>query len=81
WQVWCEPSARVVHYEHKSSGNQSTWLVVEFHRSVYRYYCKHHARGVRAPLRIVAAVGLIARTGLILLSRSLHRSTRRPERT
>jgi GT2 family glycosyltransferase len=81
WQVWCEPCARVIHYEHKSSDHQSVRLVIEFHRSVYRYYCKHHARGARAPLRIIAASGLIARAGLILLGRSIRHSFHQPETT
>jgi radical SAM protein with 4Fe4S-binding SPASM domain len=66
WRVSCIPSASVIHHEGVSSGPYRKTLIIEFHRSVYRYFCKHHARG-RPWLAFLAGVALTARaTGLLL---------------
>ena len=66
WKVYCLPEARVVHHEGQSSQRQSDRLIVEFHRSAYRYYCKHHATTILHPMRLLAFVGLVLRAGLLL---------------
>jgi N-acetylglucosaminyl-diphospho-decaprenol L-rhamnosyltransferase len=67
-RVFCVPEAVVVHHEGKSSGGQRTArLIVEFNKSVYRYYRKNHIGPWRFDLRLLAVVGLTLRTLIALL--------------
>lgn len=66
WKVYCVPRARVIHHEGQSSKRQSSRLTAEFHRSVYRYYCKHHAPSAYHPMRWLALAGLSARAALLI---------------
>lgn len=66
--VYCVPGSRVVHHEGKSRRGWPATQVWGFHRSVFRYYAKHHLRGWYHPLRPLAAGALAARAGLVILS-------------
>jgi GT2 family glycosyltransferase len=74
WKVFCVPQALIVHYEGKSSRSKiSSRLIVEFNKSVYHYYRKHHIRHIFDFMNLVAIVGLFLRT-LLLLSMNKIRS-------
>lgn len=74
WKVYCVPAAVVVHYEGKSSvGPGSSRLIVEFNRSVYRYYRKHHIAYDCDPRNVAALCGLSMRTIALLI---IHASRR-----
>ena len=80
WKVFCVPKALVVHYEGKSSHARiSNRLIIEFNKSVYYYYRKHHIRRFYDFMNFVAIFGLIIRT-LLLLSVNIFRSRKACER-
>jgi len=66
-KVYYHPDAVIVHKEGKSSLRQPVRLIVEFHKSVYRYYDKHVLGGPLDPRRPVAAALLALRAGLLAL--------------
>src|SRR4051812_26659019 len=66
YEIHCVPSARVIHHEGQSSHGRPPRLVWSFHYGVYRLFTKHWAPQPWNPLRLVAAVGLTARAGLII---------------
>jgi len=67
WQVYCVPEALVIHYEGKSlSKKTSSRSIIEFNKSVYRYYRKHHIKSSFDMMNLVAILGLSLRT-LVLL--------------
>lgn len=71
WKVYCVPDAVVVHYEGKSSHHKmNNRLIVEFNKSAYRYYRKHHIRSSFHVMNLLAFVGLALRT-LLLLSANI----------
>ncbi len=80
WKVFAVPAAVVIHYEGGSSA-QNARLVIAFHRSVYRYYRKHHIRSSISPAILLAAAGLAARASLLLGGNMVRRalSARKPK--
>ncbi len=73
YRVYCVPEARVVHQEGRSRRGWPPAQVWIFHKSVFRYYAKHHARGWWNPLRPPVAAALAARAALLILSSSIPR--------
>jgi GT2 family glycosyltransferase len=74
WKVFCVPEALIIHYEGKSShSRKSSRLIIEFNKSVYHYYRKHHIRHVFDFMNFVAILGLSLRT-LLLLGMNMIRS-------
>jgi len=67
WEVWYTPSAEIVHRIGRSSDQVPFKMVVEFHRSMARFYRKHHAPGWPAPVRWVPTFGVWVRCGTVLL--------------
>lgn len=72
WRVFAVPAAVVIHHEGGSSGRKAR-LIVEFHRSVYRYYRKHHVRSRVSPANLFAVTGLTLRAALLLTGNALTR--------
>jgi N-acetylglucosaminyl-diphospho-decaprenol L-rhamnosyltransferase len=74
--VYCVPSARVVHHEGQSSLGRPARLVCEFHRSVFRYYTKHHTSRTSVAIRPAVAMALALRAGAMIgtecAGRALH---------
>jgi N-acetylglucosaminyl-diphospho-decaprenol L-rhamnosyltransferase len=67
WQVYCLPSAVVVHHESKSvAPKASSRSIIEFHKSVYRFYRKHYIKSPLEFMNILALVGLTARSLLLV---------------
>ncbi len=68
WQVVCIPDAVVIHYEGKSSQKKkSNHLIMEFNRSVYYYYRKHHINSIFSPINILAIFGLTLRAASLII--------------
>jgi GT2 family glycosyltransferase len=73
WSVYCVPEAVVIHHEGKSAGSKSSnRLIIEFNRSAYHYYRKHHIRSSFDVMNLVAICGLASRT-LLLLAANLFK--------
>ena len=60
WRVRYDPAGTVVHVQGLSTEGRATRMIVEHHRSSYRYAAKHW-RGARRLLLVPAAVFLAAR--------------------
>lgn len=58
WKVYYVPQAVVTHAIGRSTDQRPLRMVVEFHRSMNRFYWKHYARRVPAPLRPVVPLGI-----------------------
>lgn len=67
WRVTYYPHVCVTHVIGRSSDRCPNRMVVQFHKSMYRLYCKHQARSVISPLRLIVLMGLIVRGGTIIL--------------
>lgn len=67
WRVTYYPHVCVTHVIGRSSDRCPNRMIVQFHKSMYRLYCKHQARGVISPMRLVVLMGLIVRGGTIIL--------------
>jgi len=69
WKIYCVPEAVVIHYEGKSGlGKNGSRLIIEFNKSAYRYYRKHHIRNFFGLKNLVAVSGLTARTLMLLMA-------------
>jgi GT2 family glycosyltransferase len=73
WKVYCVPEAIVIHQEGKSAQRRTkSGLIIEFNKSVYRYYRKYHIHSSFALMNLVAILGLTMRT-LLLLAANLFK--------
>ena len=57
WKVYCVPDATIIHYEGKSAPPKKGRLIVEFNKSVYYYYRKHHIQYALGLRNMVALFG------------------------
>jgi GT2 family glycosyltransferase len=74
WKVVCVPDAVVIHYEGKSTQRKrSNGLIMEFNKSAYRYYRKHHVKSFFEIMNLMAICGLTMRTLVLLTSNNLKR--------
>lgn len=68
WKVYCIPQAKVIHDEGSSVKERyKNRLIIEFHKSVYRYYRKHYLKSFFHPLNFLALIGLSLRAGTIVI--------------
>ena len=58
WEVWHVPAARVVHYGGQSTKQVSERMVVELHRSRYRFFHKYYPAPFRFFHRQIIRLGL-----------------------
>ena len=66
WKICCVPDAQIIHYEGVSSNGQNARLIMEFNKSVYRYYRKHHIKSPWSPMNLFALIVLSIRTSIHL---------------
>ncbi len=66
WRIYCVPEAQIIHYEGESSKKDHSRSIISFHKSVYRYYRKHHLKSPLNPLNFIALIGLTVRAGILL---------------
>lgn len=68
--IYIVPESRLIHFEGRGSGTKtrvlSNWLIKDFHRGAYTFYCEHFQLGPNHPARWLAASGLAARAGLMI---------------
>jgi GT2 family glycosyltransferase len=66
YKVAYNPGAVVVHARAKSSDKTPNRMIVEFHKSMYRFYKKHYAKNWSLLTRAVVPLGLIARAAFFI---------------
>lgn len=71
WQSVYVPSAVVTHSGGHATSRQPRRMLAEHHRSLYRYLSRQYAGPAWAPVRLVLALGLLARFLVASLSRSV----------
>jgi GT2 family glycosyltransferase len=64
WRVVYLPTARIIHYEGKSSEQVVASRHVHFQTSKVRYFCKHHGRAVAEVLRLFLLGSYVWQIGL-----------------
>lgn len=72
WRVTYYPHVHVSHVIGRSSDRCPNRMIVQFHKSMYRLYCKHQARSVISPFRFFVLMGLMVRGGTIILRNYLN---------
>jgi hypothetical protein len=70
--VWYEPGAAVVHLKGRSSEQAAMAMLVQFHKSMWRFYSLHYRQGPWAWLQPLVAAGIGGRL-LVLLAINLAR--------
>ena len=65
WNIFCIPSATILHYEGESSKGNKLRLIINFHKSVYLFYRKHYIKANYTLMNILAIVGLTSRALVI----------------
>jgi N-acetylglucosaminyl-diphospho-decaprenol L-rhamnosyltransferase len=72
WNIYIVPKAALVHYEGHGTGNKTgairRWLISDFHRGAYQFYCEHYALGRYSPTRWLAGVALEIRSWMLILA-------------
>jgi len=66
WRIYYLPEAVITHHIGRSSDQRMVAMVVQFHRSMARFYRKHYAAGWPWGLRSLPVVGIWSRAGLVL---------------
>jgi hypothetical protein len=70
WSIFIIPQARLVHYEGQGTGHKTgpvrRWLITDFHRGAYQFYCEHYALGRFNPARWLAGAALETRARLLI---------------
>jgi hypothetical protein len=66
WDIYYVPEAEVVHLIGRSSDQVPVPMVLQFHRSMARFYRKHYAANWPLPVRWLPFVGVWARCGVVL---------------
>jgi N-acetylglucosaminyl-diphospho-decaprenol L-rhamnosyltransferase len=71
WDIYVIPDAKLVHYEGQGTGGKTAtvrrWLIFDFHRGAYRFYCEHFALGRYSPVRWFAGAVLETRARVLIL--------------
>ncbi len=75
WEIWCVPSAEIVHYEAKSTIQFRDKMFVEKWKARLHYFSKHESRGFNA------AAGVIVRAGMNRADREARAAAGRGEIT
>lgn len=61
WRVTYYPMTKVTHRIGSASDQVPIKMIIQFHRSMFRFYLKHYAKGLAALLTPVVLAGLTAR--------------------
>ena len=76
WASVYVPAAVVTHTGGHATSREPVRMLVEHHRSLYRYLARQYAGPARAPLRVALAVGLAARLTAAVASRRVAEGAR-----
>lgn len=68
--IYVVPRARLIHFEGKGTGRKTPsvrrWLISDFHRGAFRFYCEHYSLNPYHPLRWLAAAALRTRAFMLI---------------
>lgn len=73
WRVAYFPGAVIVHARARSSDKNPNRMIVEFHKSMYRFFKKHYLHEYSIFARLLVPVGLIARACFFIARNEYHR--------
>jgi GT2 family glycosyltransferase len=59
WEVWYTPSATIVHHGGASTSQFRGEMLVQLHRSRYRFFAKHYGPAYGAMARTVVGLGVL----------------------
>jgi N-acetylglucosaminyl-diphospho-decaprenol L-rhamnosyltransferase len=59
WQVWYTPDATIVHHQGASTSQFRGEMLVQLHRSRYRFFERSYGRGFARLARLIVALGVI----------------------
>jgi N-acetylglucosaminyl-diphospho-decaprenol L-rhamnosyltransferase len=63
WEVWHCPDALAVHHGGRSTVQREAAMLVELHRSRWRFYRKHYSVPFRVGARVLTGAGMLRRAG------------------
>jgi GT2 family glycosyltransferase len=66
WKAVYFPGATIIHEIGRSTDRAVNRMIVQFHRSMYRFFCKHYAGAANPLTRVLIVCGLATRAGLML---------------
>ena len=76
WSTFIVPAARLIHDEGHGTGAENIavrqWLIADFHRGAYRFYCEHYRLAPMHPARWLARIGLDVRARLLIAAEKRH---------
>lgn len=73
WKVYFCPGAKVMHHIAKSSEQSSAKMIIEFQRSLYRFYAKNYSHTWKRFLKPLVAMGLALRAGILIVQDQVRR--------
>ena len=74
WKIYYCPDAVIVHRIGSSSDQRPVQMVIQFHRSMARFYAKHYAADWPWAVRALPVLGIWARATLVMVQTLLKRS-------
>lgn len=68
WKVMYFPDTVVTHAKGRSSDKDPNRMIIEHHKSMYRYFMKHHADSSSVFMRAIVPAGLMFRAWILILA-------------
>lgn len=72
WKVMYFPDAIVTHAKGRSSDKDPNRMIIEHHKSMYRYFMKHHADNSSIFMRAIVPAGLMLRAGMLITANAFR---------
>ncbi|RJQ32872.1 MAG: glycosyltransferase family 2 protein [Actinobacteria bacterium] len=73
YKVFLMPQVKLLHHWGKSSSKQSTKMIIEFQKSIYRFFSKQNKNSIKRFLKPLVIVGLVIRALLLIILTKLKR--------
>ena len=72
WKVMYFPDAIVTHAKGRSSDKDPNRMIIEHHKSMYRYFMKHHADSSSVFMRAIVPAGLMFRAEMLITANAFR---------
>jgi N-acetylglucosaminyl-diphospho-decaprenol L-rhamnosyltransferase len=63
WEIWYTPEATVIHHEAQATRQFRGEMMVQLHKSRYRFFAKHYGAGFGLAARAIVAAGVLRDLG------------------